>query len=93
MTSQVALLIVDTGIGVHASVDVCAVAACNVGDVSGVVSVVGGTLFPSPSSGMTCPQASLLSAGSQKTTDVTGSSDNDGRGIAPPSCFGSVTPI
>ena len=37
------------GIGVGAGMGMCIVEECNVGDVGGVIVVVGGTLIPSPS--------------------------------------------
>ena len=50
-----ALFVMDTSIGVGTGVGMCVVAECNVGDVGGVIAVVGGTLFPSPSSGDNLP--------------------------------------
>ena len=47
VASQVALFVVDAGAGVG----VCGVAECDAGGVRSVISVVGGALFSSPSSG------------------------------------------
>ena len=58
--------VVGMGTGVGASMGVCAVAECDVGDVGGVVAVVDGTLFPSPSSG------DNLSSGVATISRVTG---------------------
>lgn len=49
--TEVTRLVVGPGTGVG----VCIVAECDVGDVGGVVAVVGGMLLPSPSSGDNLP--------------------------------------
>ena len=53
VASQVARFVIDAG----ASVCVCGIAECDAGDVGGVISVVGGALFSSPSLGTTSPLA------------------------------------
>ena len=55
VTSQVARFVVGTGIGMGAGVGVCVVVECDMGDVGDVVTVVGGTLFPSLSPGDNLP--------------------------------------
>ena len=52
---QVALFVVNTGIGVGAGAGMFIVAECNVGDAGGVVAVVRGTLFLPQSSGGNLP--------------------------------------
>ena len=58
VVSQVARFVVDVGAGVC----VYGVAECNAGDVGSVISVVGGVLFSSPSSGDDLPSGVATSA-------------------------------
>ena len=58
VASQVARFVVDAGAGVY----VCGVVECDAGDVGSVISVVGGALFSSPSSGDDLPSGVATSA-------------------------------
>ena len=51
MTLQMACFVVGTGTCMDTGVSVCVITKCDVGDVGGIVAVVGGTRFPSLSSG------------------------------------------